>query len=69
MGSIQRFLAHAGAAWCSVSTLALAEVPAATAEPTRAQCLANHEQAQDARLAGQLLTARAADTKRLLAVA
>jgi hypothetical protein len=60
MGSIQRFLAHAGAAWCSVSTLALAEVPAATSEPTRAQCLANHEQAQDARLAGQLLTARAA---------
>jgi len=60
MGSIQRFLAHAGAAWCSVSTLALAEVPPAPAEPTRAQCLANHEQAQDARLAGQLLPARAA---------
>ena len=60
MGSIQRFLAHAGVAWCSVSTLALAEAPTATAEPTRAQCLANHEQAQDARLAGQLLPARAA---------
>jgi hypothetical protein len=60
MGSIQRFLAHAGVAWCSLSTLALAEEPTATAEPTRAQCLANHEQAQDARLAGQLLPARAA---------
>jgi len=60
MGSIRRFLAHAGAAWCSVSTLALAEVPTATTEPTRAQCLAQHEQAQDARLAGLLLPARAA---------
>ena len=60
MGSIQRFLAHAGAAWCSVGALALAEVPTATAEPTRAECLADHERAQDARLAGQLLPARAA---------
>jgi hypothetical protein len=60
MGSIERFLAHAGVAWCSVSTLAHAEAPAATAEPSRAQCLAAHEQAQDARLAGQLLAARLA---------
>ena len=60
MGSIERFLAHAGVAWCSVSTLAFAEEPAANAEPSRAQCLADHEQAQDARLAGQLLAARTA---------
>jgi hypothetical protein len=58
MGSIERFLAHAGVAWCSVSTLAHAEAPAVTAEPSRAQCVANHERAQDARLAGQLLSAR-----------
>jgi hypothetical protein len=60
MGSIERFLAHAGVAWCSVSTLAFAEEPAALSEPSRAQCLADHEQAQDARLAGQLLSARTA---------
>ena len=60
MGSIQRFLAHAGAAWCSVSALAFAEVPTTAAAPTRAECLADHERAQDARLAGQLLPARAA---------
>jgi hypothetical protein len=60
MGSIERFLAHAGVAWCSVSTLAFAEEPPALSEPTRAQCLADHEQAQDARLAGKLLSARAA---------
>jgi hypothetical protein len=60
MGSIERFLAHAGVAWCSVSTLAFAEVPTVLSEPSRAQCLADHEQAQDARLAGQLLSARAA---------
>jgi len=60
MGSIERFLAHAGVAWCSVSTLALAEEPAVLSEPSRAQCLADHEQAQDARLAGQLLSARTA---------
>jgi hypothetical protein len=60
MGSIARFLAHAGVAWCSVSTLAFAEGPQALSEPSRAECLADHEQAQDARLAGQLLSARAA---------
>lgn len=60
MGSMKRLLAHAGAAWCSVSTLALAEAPTATVEPTRAECLADHERAQDARLAGHLLPARAA---------
>ena len=60
MGSIERFLAHAGVAWCSVSTLAFAEEHTAPSEPSRAQCLADHEQAQDARLAGQLLSARAA---------
>jgi len=58
MGSIERFLAHAGVAWCSVSTLARAEAPAE--EPTRAQCLAAHEQAQASRLASQLLATRAA---------
>lgn len=60
MGSIERFLAHAGVAWCSVSTLAHAEEPAALSEPSRAECLVAHEQAQDARLAGQLLPARSA---------
>lgn len=60
MGSIERFLAHAGVAWCSVSTLANAQAPAAAVEPSRAQCLAAHEQAQDARLAGQLLSTRVA---------
>ena len=60
MGSIQRFLARASVAWCCVSSLAQAEERAAAPEPTRAQCLADHEQAQDARLAGQLLAARAA---------
>ena len=60
MGSIQRFLAHAGAAWWSVSALAVAAVPTATSAPTRAECLADHERAQDARLSGQLLPARAA---------
>jgi hypothetical protein len=60
MGSIVRFLARAGVAWCSVSTLAHAEAPAERPAPTRAQCLADHEQAQDARLAGRLLSARLA---------
>ncbi len=60
MGSIERFLAHAGVAWCSMSTLAHAQVPAVNAEPSRAQCVAAHEQAQDARLSGQLLSARVA---------
>jgi hypothetical protein len=55
MGSIARFVAHAGVAWCSLCALARAEQPPA---PSRAQCLASHEQAQDARLAGQLLSAR-----------
>jgi hypothetical protein len=58
MGSFERFLVHAGVAWCSVSAQAHAEAP--VAEPTRAQCLAAHEQAQDARLAGQLLATRTA---------
>jgi hypothetical protein len=57
MGSFERFLAHAGMAWCSVATQAHAEAPV---EPTRAQCLAAHEQSQDARLAGQLLATRTA---------
>jgi hypothetical protein len=60
MGSIARFLARAGVAWCCVSTLAHAEAPAASPEPSRAQCLADHEQAQDARIDGRLLAARLA---------
>ncbi len=60
MGSIQRFLAHAGVAWCCSGTLAHAEAPAPAEAPSRAQCLAQHERAQDARLTGQLLDARAA---------
>ena len=60
MGSIQRFLACAGVAWCCFRSSAYAAVPAVAPEPTRAQCLSDHEQAQDARLAGQLLAARSA---------
>jgi hypothetical protein len=60
MGSIERFLAHAGVAWCCFSTLARAEAPARADSPSRAQCLAQHERAQDARLVGHLLDARAA---------
>ncbi len=58
MGSIERFLARAGAAWCAVSTLAHAEAPTVSAEPSRAECVADHERAQDARLSGHLLAAR-----------
>src|SRR5258706_2530388 len=58
MGSIERFVAHAAVAWCCLCTWAHAEEPAAAARPSRAQCLAEHEHAQDARLAGQLLAAR-----------
>jgi hypothetical protein len=60
MGSFERFLARAGVAWCSVSTLARAEAPTESRALTRAECLADHEQAQDARLAGRLLSARLA---------
>src|SRR3954463_15898164 len=56
MGS--RFLAHAGVAWCTLSTFAHAEAPAVSAEPSRAQCVTDHERSQDARLSGRLLSAR-----------
>jgi hypothetical protein len=58
MGSIERFVAHAAVAWSCLSTLAHAEEPDGEHRPSRAQCLAAHEQAQDARLASQLLSAR-----------
>lgn len=59
MGSIERFLAHAGVACCCcLSSLAGADQLARAEAPTRAQCLAQHERAQDERLAGQLLAAR-----------
>lgn len=57
MGSLARFLARAGVAWCTLCAVARAEEPTAET-PSRAQCLGFHEQAQDARLAGQLLSAR-----------
>jgi len=66
MGSIARFVAHASVAWCTLCALARAEEPAppsppaSARPPTRAECVAHHEQAQDARLAGQLLSARSA---------
>jgi hypothetical protein len=61
MGSIERFLAHAGVACCFFIALPLrAEDSAAGASPSRAQCLQLHEQAQSARLQGELLAARAA---------
>jgi hypothetical protein len=60
MGSIERFLAHAGVAWwCCLSSLVHAQQPARSDAPTRAQCLAQHEHAQDERIAGRLLAARA----------
>lgn len=71
MGS-SRFLAMAGVAWCCYAVSARAQTepspvaPAAPAPreadaaPSREQCLARHEQAQDAKLAGKLLTARSA---------
>ncbi|HXK18698.1 MAG TPA: hypothetical protein VNG33_12895, partial [Polyangiaceae bacterium] len=58
MGSIARFVARASVAWCTLCALSRAEQPPAEAPPSRAQCLGFHEQAQDARLAGQLLSAR-----------
>jgi len=58
MGSIARFVAHASVAWCTLCARASAEQPPAEPAPSRAQCLGFHEQAQDARLAGQLLSAR-----------
>lgn len=60
MGSIARFMAYAGMAWCSWSTLARAQVAPSTAAPSRSQCLTGHERAQDARLEGRLLEARVA---------
>lgn len=68
MGS-SRFLAVAGLAWCCFSAAARAQVPtpvpalpAATprATPTRQECVALHEQAQDDKLAGKLLKAQSA---------
>jgi hypothetical protein len=59
MASIERVLAQAGLAWCCCVSAARAEAPAPDAAPSREQCLALHEQAQDARIAGQLLAARA----------
>jgi len=58
MGSIARFVAHASVAWCTLCARASAEQAPAEPAPSRAQCLGFHEQAQDARLAGQLLSAR-----------
>jgi hypothetical protein len=60
MGSIERFLAHAGVAWwCCLSSPVHAQQAARSEAPTRAQCLAHHERAQDERIAGHLLAARA----------
>ncbi|HVY30627.1 MAG TPA: hypothetical protein VHB79_28905 [Polyangiaceae bacterium] len=66
MGSL-RFLAVAGVAWCCVSTPVRAQVPsplpavpAPHAPPTRQECVALHEQAQDDKLAGKLLQAQSA---------
>ena len=58
MGSIVRFLAQAGVAWCCCASAASAVPPVQAATPSREQCLAFHEQAQDARIDGQLLSAR-----------
>jgi len=61
MGSIARFLALAGAAWCGFSARARAEQAVAHSDTeVRDRCLDQHEQAQSARLAGHLLAARAA---------
>lgn len=52
-------MAFAGVAWCAVASRALAQEAAIAAPPSRAQCVASHERAQDERQAGRLLAARA----------
>ena len=59
MGSL-RFLALAGVAWCCGTVPARAQAPVQDAAPSREQCLAQHERAQDDRLAGKLVEARSA---------
>lgn len=60
MGSFTRALAFMSLGWCCmVATRAHAESPKpVAAAASREACLAEHEQAQDARLAGRLLEAR-----------
>ena len=71
MGSSKRFLAVAGVAWFSFAASVRAQQPAPAVAaagapatpavpPTRQQCLDAHEQAQSARLSGQLMAARRA---------
>jgi hypothetical protein len=60
MGSIARIRAYAGVACFFLSTPAHAQETPDVAAPSRSRCLTEHERAQDARLGGQLLDARAA---------
>lgn len=59
MGSL-RLLAFTAVTWCCCTVPARAQAPATEVAPSREQCLAQHEQAQDSRLAGKLLAARSA---------
>lgn len=56
MGSLARFVAIAGVTWCGVS--GVSSRARAEEAPSREQCLAAHERAQDERLSSQLLAAR-----------
>jgi hypothetical protein len=56
MGSFARFVAMAGVTWCGVS--GVSSRAHAQEAPSREQCLAAHERAQDERLSSQLVAAR-----------
>lgn len=56
MGSFARFVAMAGVTWCGVSGVSSRAL--AQESPSREQCLAAHERAQDERQSSQLLAAR-----------
>jgi len=58
MGLSARFVALASVLWCGWCSHAQAQESPPHGEPSRAACLTSHEQAQDARLSGQLLAAR-----------
>jgi hypothetical protein len=56
MGSFARFVALAGVTWCGVS--GVSSRAHAQEAPSRQQCLAAHERAQDERQSSQLIAAR-----------
>lgn len=60
MGNFVRFLALAGLACCCWTARAQAQAAVDSGGPTQEQCLDAHEEAQSARLVGDLLSARRA---------